>query len=544
MLNEFAYCPRLMYLEWVDRVFVDSADTVEGRFVHRRVDDEHGDLAVATDGAADMAARSITLSDEALGLIARMDVVEARDGLVAPVEYKRGEPPDNPERSWEPERVQLCAQALILRQNGYRCELGIIYYAGSRQRVEVPITETLVARTKELLAALRETASRASPPPPLLHSPKCPRCSLVGICLPDEVGLLTVAPERQERVRRRDVRLLFAERPDARPLYVTEQGAYVGVSGERLVVRAQKQVLADVRLIDVSLLAVFGSVQVSTQALQELAGRDCPVLFFSHGGYFYGFAHGMPAAGVRLRTQQFTVGADVALALARAIVRTKLLNQRTLLRRNGRNLPEQVVPQLRALAGAALRARTRQALLGIEGAGSSVYFRHFSAMLSTEDDAGMFSFESRNRRPPRDPVNALLSFGYALLLKDLAVTAFAVGLDPYIGVYHQPGRGRPALALDLMEEFRPILVDSTVVNVINRGILTSRDFVSRAGAVALTPDGRRRFVQSYEQRLETLVQHPLFKYQVSYRRALELQLRLFARALTGELPRYIGFLSR
>lgn len=546
MLNEFAYCPRLMYLEWVDGVFVDSADTVEGRFVHRRVDEPSGRLPppTADEGAPDIEARALTLSDEDHGIVARIDLVEMAGNAVSPIEYKRGEPPDNPERSWEPERVQLCAQALILRHHGYRCETGILYYATTRQRVDVPITDHLVARTLELLVQLRAAAGNPVPPPPLLDSPKCPRCSLVGICLPDETNLVATLAELPP-VPGRDIRLLFPERPDASPLYVTEQGARVGRTGERLAVRApDKRTLADMRMIDVSQLALFGNVQISTQALQELTQRDCPVLYFSHGGYFYGLTHGMPARTVAVRERQFQVARDdgTALALARAIVRTKLLNQRTLLRRNARDLPERVVPQLRGLAAAALRAKSRDALLGIEGAGAAIYFSHFQRMLTGDVDT--FLFRERNRRPPRDPVNALLSLGYAMLTKDLTVAAFAAGLEPYIGVYHQPGRGRPALALDLMEEFRPLVVDSVVVNAINRGIVGPRDFIHRAGAVSLSPDGRRRFIEAYEQRINTLVAHPVFGYQISYRRALEVQLRLFGRSLTGELPRYMGFLSR
>ena len=548
MLNEFAYCPRLMYLEWVDGLFADSGDTVEGRFVHRRVDKERGgDLPTSPASEDDgdrVHVQSLTLSDEAHGIIARIDLAEVREGgCVSPVEYKRGEPPENPERSWEPERVQLCAQALVLRHHGYGCESGTLYYAGTRQRVEVPITEELVARTLELLGQLRSVAAQPLPPPPLLDSPKCPRCSLVGICLPDETNLVASHQELVP-VPRKDIRLLFSEHPDAAPISVTEQGARIGRSGERLVVRRDTRILADMRLIDVSQVAVFGNVQVSTQLLQELAQRECPVLYFSYGGYFYGFAHGMPSRTVRVREQQFQVAADEerSLVIARLIVRAKVLNQRTLLRRNARDLPEQVVPELRRLAARTLRAGSRQTLLGIEGQAAHVYFSHFHRMLT--GDATTFNFAERNRRPPRDAVNALLSLGYAMLTKDLTVAAFALGLDPYVGVFHRPGRGRPALALDLMEEFRPLLVDSVVLNVINRGIVGLSDFVQRGGAVALTPDGRRRYIKAYEQRMATVVTHPIFGYQVSYRRVLEIQLRLFARALIGELPRYMSFLTR
>lgn len=545
MLNEFTYCPRLMYLEWIDGQFADSADTVQGRFVHRRIDQPRGDLPEPAAVNADVRihARSLMLSDHEHGLVAMIDLVESSDGSVSPVDYKRGSPPDTPERAWEPERVQVCAQALVLRHNGYRCTEGVLYFAAARQRVVVEITDVLVTRTLELLEQARQAAAQPEPPPPLVQSPKCPRCSLVGICLPDETNLVA-RPDELPPVANSAVRLLYPARPDATPLYVTEPGARVGRTGERLMVRADDQTRADVRMIDVSEVSVFGNVQVSTQAIQELAQRDCPVTFFSGGGFFYAILHGMPARTVHLRIRQHAIAADeqASLPLARQIVRGKILNQRTLLRRNARDLPERVVPQLRRLALAALRARSRDALLGIEGSAANLYFGHFSRMLTGDVDT--FHFNDRNRRPPRDATNALLSLGYAMLTKDLTVTCLAVGMEPYVGVFHQPGRGKPALALDLMEEFRSIVVDSIVINAINRGMVGPSDFVARGGAVALNPAGRRRFIEAYEQRLSTLVVHPIFGYQVSYRRALEVQVRLFSRAVGGEVPRYMPFLAR
>jgi CRISPR-associated protein Cas1 len=212
--------------------------------------------------------------------------------------------------------------------------------------------------------------------------------------------------------------------------------------------------------------------------------------------------------------------------------------------------------------------------LGIEGAAARDYFARFSLMLKTDDEHGRdtlpleeedspaeceteatvapsdeqtwarFDFTKRNRRPPRDPVNALLSFVYAMLLKDLVATLVGVGLDPYLGFYHQPRYGRPALALDLMEEFRPLVADSVVINLINNGEVRPTDFITRAGACALTPHGRKQVLEGYERRLDTLVTHPRFGYAISYRRIFEVQARLLARLLTGEINFYPAFCTR
>lgn len=187
MLNEFAYCPRLMYLEWIDGEWAESADTLEGRFVHRRVDKSGGDLPSpeAEAGQDVIHARSLDLADPDLGLVARIDLAESADGAVVPADYKRGTTPDNPERSWEPERVQLCVQGLLLRNHGYRYDHGTLYYVASHQRVDVPFDDALIARTLVLRDQARDAAAQPTTPPPLVDSPKCARCSLVGICLPE-----------------------------------------------------------------------------------------------------------------------------------------------------------------------------------------------------------------------------------------------------------------------------------------------------------------------------------------------------------------------
>ncbi|MER3453529.1 MAG: CRISPR-associated protein Cas4, partial [Acidimicrobiia bacterium] len=229
MVNEYVYCPRLFYLEWVQGEWAENEDTVAGSIAHRRVDDEAGSLPAPEELSPEdrIRARAILLAAPSLGLIARMDLLEGQNGAVRPVDYKKGAP--GPEGPREPERFQLCVQDLFLRENGYRCEEGVLYYA-TKQRFVVSFDAELVARTLEAIRGLREVAAASIPPPPLADSPKCPRCSLVGICLPDEVSLL-----RGESLK--DVRRLVPARDDAAPLYVLEQGTVVGKSTERLVVR-------------------------------------------------------------------------------------------------------------------------------------------------------------------------------------------------------------------------------------------------------------------------------------------------------------------
>jgi CRISPR-associated protein Cas1 len=546
MLNEHAYCPRLAYLEWVQGDFADNADTIDGQFQHRNVNVETGSLP-DPDKPVDerLHARSVMLSAPTIGLIARMDLIEADGKQVTPIDYKRGRAPDTAERAWEPERVQLCAQALILEENGYEVERGILYFVASKQRVDVPIDDELRARTRELLADLRASADRPEPPPPLVDSPKCPRCSLVGICLPDETNLLRGLPDG-DRVRR-----LVPARDDALPLYVQSAGAKIGRSGAELVVETRDGEKRTVRISDTSHVALFGAVQISTQALQDLCERGISTVYLSSGGWFYGITRGMDHKNVELRRRQFAAAAspERSLQLARRLVGVKLRNCRTIIRRNAADPPARVLERLKELVSKVDDATSLESLLGLEGTAARLYFDAYGEMLRPPKEDGeaaamTFDFEGRNRRPPRDPTNALLSLGYALLAKDLTITLQAVGFDPYLGFYHQPRYGRPALALDLMEEFRPLIVDSVVLSAINTGAVKLSDFLRRGGAVALTQAGRGKFLRAYERRMDEEISHPIFGYRISYRRTLEVQVRLLARFLTGEIDEYPAFATR
>jgi len=558
MINEFAYCPRLFYLEYVQNEFAHSADTLEGRFVHRRVDKESGAAPAAADipPEAKIHARSVMLGSSKLGAVARIDLLQGEGGRVIPVDYKRGSAPDIPEGAWEPERVQVCLQGLLLRENGYECDEGMLYFTESQTHVTVELTGELIARTLELLEGARQIAESGTIPAPLIDSPKCPRCSLAAICLPDEVNLLGLG-QRSLPFEPVQPRRLVPSRYDDIPVYVQGQGHHVGLNGDLLEIREKGKVLSRAKLFEVSQLNLYGNVQLSAQALRELAAREITVLHLSYGGWLAAVTTSMPHKNIELRRRQFDLARDTSacLQLARAFVSGKIRNCRTLLRRNARDLAASRIPDgaLHRLAEGrrrAERATSLEQLLGIEGTAAREYFSNLTLMFKSEDErpdgarAPRFDFESRNRRPPRDPVNALLSFVYSLLLKDLVATLIGVGFDPYLGFYHQARYGRPALALDLMEEFRPLVADSVVINLINNGELRKSDFISRAGAVGLTSDGRKRVIENYERRLDLEVTHPLFGYSISYRRIFEVQARLLGRFLTGEIPRYPAFCTR
>lgn len=543
MVNEHVYCPRLAWLEWAAGDWADTADTVKGRAVHTKVDQPAGALPEA-EGLAEaepLKTRALTLSSERLGLIAKLDLLEAADGAVTIIDYKQGKRPHTAAGAHDPERVQLCAQALVLEDNGYTVAEAYLWFAASRERVPVPLTEELRALTARAISELRLAASLSKPPPPLENSRKCVKCSLAGICLPDEVNYFRKGlPPRP----------LNPADDTALPLYVQEPGARVRKSGEQLIVETEEG-KTDVPLIDVSQLAVFGPVNITTPTVHELMRRDIPITYLSSGGWFLG--HSMPVGGrnADLRAAQFRVAFDVGACLrfAQSLVQAKLKNQRSFLRRNWKaedTRPErdEALAVLKRCAERAETAPDLQTLLGREGEGAAVYFRHFTAMLSASGSVPAFDFQNRNRRPPADPVNALLSLGYALLTRQITVSLSAVGLDPYRGFYHQPRFGRPALALDLMEPLRPVLADSTVIGVINNGEIKPEDFTFSGGASALKPRARKTFIAAFERRLDQEQTHPLFGYRITMRRMLEVQARLLGRYLLGEIDTYPHYTPR
>ncbi|WP_417847151.1 CRISPR-associated endonuclease Cas1 [Thalassoglobus sp.] len=563
MLNEFTYCPRLGYLEWVQGEWADNLETKQGSFGHRVVDKPDRKQVqapskkkeVTADAAEQIHARSITLSSDKEGLITKLDLVELEGDVATPVDYKRGKVPDVPEGAYEPERVQLCAQGLVLRDNGYQCDEGVLYFIASKRRVVIPFDEELVTRTRQLVLDFRATADAGIIPPPLDDSPKCPRCSLVGICLPDETNLLQLEPlvdqgdtEKPHLPSRLPSptdppRRLLPTKNNSLPLYVSEQGAFIGKSAERLTIKVKKEQLASVRMLDVSQVCLFGSVMLSAQAVSELSRRGIPICHFSYGGWFHSITAGFIHKNIELRIQQYSAAQDDerSLRVAQQLIAGKIKNCRTLLRRHIHDKKSPVLAKLTDYHQRALRVTSKESLLGLEGMAAKEYFADFFQLFPNHP---ALAVNGRNRRPPRDPVNAVLSFLYSLLTKELTVVLQAVGFDPMLGVFHTPRYGRPSLALDLAEEFRPLLADSAALMVFNNGEVNADSFIQRAGAVAMTPAGRKSVIAAYERRMETEITHPIFGYKICYRRILEVQARLLARFLLGEIPEYPSFVTR
>ncbi len=544
MVNEFVFCPRLSYLEWVQCEWEDNKYTEDGRSVHRRVDESSGSVP-SPEEIEEFQARSIDLCAPELGVRGRIDMLEDENSTVVPIEFKRASVPDLPERAFEPDRVQLCAYALALRENGYRVEKGVIYFAESHRRIEILIDDALEQLTRQAIVDLRACAAARIMPAPLHHSSKCFGCSLNGICLPDEINFIHGETDK--------LRLLYAKRDDALPLYVKTQGAHLSISDHVLQVRAprrgaeQGEIIQNVRLNEISQLLIYGNVSLTSAVIRELSDANIPIGFFSSGGWLSGRSEGLPHKNIELRRAQFRAAEDrdFCLKFARRIVSAKITNCRTMLRRNHTDVPREVLDGLQASLREARNAQSLDSLLGIEGNAARLYFSEFSGMLKQpNENKSYFHFEHRNRRPPKDPINALLSYTYGLLTKDLTLAVSFAGFDPLLGFYHQPRYGRCGLALDLMEEFRPLVADSVVLQCVNTGVVKPSDFIQNSFGVTLEKTARKKVIQTYERRMDQLIKHPIFQYSISYRRVLFVQARLLARFLLGEISEFPEFVTR
>ncbi len=591
MLNELAFCPRLFALEWIDGQWRDNEHTVEGKVRHGRSDSHAAPRSgVAGVAGVDGETTALSLSSEKLGISAKLDRVRIKGAEAVPVELKKGRAPSRPvplppdllaieaggpdpdERSeddlgedappaqasappgegplaWWPDQVQVAAQAMLLEERGFQVPYGVLYYGAEKRTVELPIGPELRQAVRSLVDRAKTLAAKGELPPPLVDSPKCLGCSLQPICLPDEVAALRRRRPPPPEEESEAIRRILAPRDDEVPVYVLTQGAYVRKRGETLRIEASGELLEEVPFNQVRQVCLFGNVQASTQTITTLADQAIPVVYLSRGGRFQAIVSGLPLHNVLLRKAQYERLGDpqLALELSRGVVEAKIHNQRVLFQRNSRAPDLMAIERMQRAEAAARVAETLDELRGWEGEGASEYFRGFAGMFR-EDEAGdewsQFQFDGRNRRPPRDPVNAMLSFGYSMLSKELTAVCLAVGLDPALGAFHAPAFRRPALALDLMEEFRPLVVDSTVLTLINNRMVGLRDFVRVGDACEMRDGARRRFLEAYERRLQTLVTHPLFGYRISYRRAMDVQCRLFGRMLAGELRSYAGFRTR
>jgi len=336
-------------------------------------------------------------------------------------------------------------------------------------------------------------------------------------------------------------------------LFVTTQGAYLSKDGDAVDVRVDRESRLRVPMINLGGIVCFGQISASPALMALCAESDVSVTFLTEHGRFLARVLGFSPGNVLLRREQYRRADDPAgtLAITRNIVAAKIANARTVLLRAARDYPD--APGRPALEDAASRlarevVRAREAhgceqLLGIEGDSASTYFSAFDHLLTAQRDG--FAFRVRSRRPPLDPVNALLSFLYAMLAHDARAACEAAGLDSAVGFMHRDRPGRPGLALDLMEEFRSFIADRLAVSLINRQQVRPDGFQQvESGGIVMDDATRKVVLTAYQERKQETITHPFLGDKTTIGLLIHLQARLLARHLRGDIDAYPPFIWR
>ena len=526
-LHALGYCERLFYLEEVEETRVADERVHAGRADHAELELAEGEER-----------RGFELSSEVLGLAGKLDAIRHRDGGWIPYEFKRGRAfrgADGTWEAWQSDCLQVLAYAMLLEEHlGKPVPEGRVRYLASDITVRVPLDD---AGREQVAAALRRASllrSSIQRPPVTTDARKCVHCSLAPVCLPEEERYSHEPGPCNPPLR------LFPEQDNGQVLHVTRHDLRVSRSGEQLVLKdTEGVVVGGFPARDVSAIAVHGNSQVTTQALQLCAWHEIPVYWFTRSGAVAAGLHPLPG-GVQRRIRQYEALArpDMRLHLSRLTASAKVQNQlRYLLRiSRGENSRRQLVTghvtrMRQALRGIAA-ADSPEGVRGHEGFAARAWFDALPVFLSDTVPAD-FRPQGRSRRPPKDPFNALLSFGYALLYRQVLQSLIVVGLEPALGYFHTPRSAAQPLVLDLMELFRLPLVDAPVLGAFNRQQFTAEHFAITKAKVWLSDEGRKRAIELFERRLEDTWKHPVLGYSLSYARAIELETRLLEKEWSG-----------
>lgn len=521
-LHALEYCERLFYLEEVEEIRVADKAIYDGRRFHEELPEY-------------VALEQYALQSDTLGIQGKLDCLRTDHGEWIPYEYKKGHarvPGKKEVQAWPSDEVQVGAYALLLEEYfGCTIQEGRVYYAADHRTVVVPLDNALRQRVFSAIERAKQLRSTTERPLITSNERLCGRCSLAPICLPEEERFVD-QPDRQT-IR------LFPEDRDLLDLHIATPGSTVRRSGNTLVIDNKDGEKQAFPIEDIGSITLHGNSQLTTQTIHLCASKGIHIHWVTGGGKYVGSVSNS-AGGVQRRLRQYhgLCNDDLKLELARSLVKSKIETQlRYILRltrgSDKRTSVEHHIEGMREALASAHQAKSIAELRGHEGNCAREYFACFGYLTQDDKDSGM-TFIHRNRRPPRDPANALLSFLYSLLYKDCVQAIITVGLDPTVGFYHQPRSAAYPLALDLMELFRVSICDMTAMGSIHRQQWKVEEDFTRAGdQVWLSDSGRRKAIAIYENRKQDTWKHPVIGYSLSYDRTFELETRLLEKEWSG-----------
>lgn len=518
----WSFCPRRVWLE---------SQGEEGEFyaidaginAHKRVD------ASGCRGPGESSA--VELRNDALGIVGRADIVRTCDGKAHLREYKSTPVRRDPQIT-EGMRVQLALQRACLLFEGYDVDtVADIYFVNHNKVVPVELNEADMERAVECVQGAKEAVFSDYAPEPLDDWTRCSGCSHEGLCLPAERGLGVSLPVRKVRPPLRE----------GRTVYLATPGSYAHLKKGRMVVDAKGERIAEVPLEAARAVCVQGNANLSSGLIRELLERNIPIQWCMPSGRLSGWAISSCGPNAATRSAQHIASAAGRLDFAQEFISSKIANQATQLRRAGGDAG--VVKSLRGYQRLCAKTHSLTELFGVEGRAASLYFANWPYLLK-DDKGDAWPWGGRLGRPARDPINAMLNYTYSLLVAEEVKAITACGLDPHAGFLHSLSRNKPALALDLMEEMRAPIADSAVQTVINCRVVSPEDFLYEYGSVKMKRRARDALIKAFERRLSTEFMHPLFRYKVTWRRALEVQARQVLGVLEGSQRRYAGVRMR
>lgn len=518
LVSHTVFCPRRAWLEAAGE-HTDTSQMQSGAAAHARSDDRSRSRGSEH--------RALDVTHAELGLSGRCDVVEGDPGDPLTVVEFKANPVRRQSSVTHPTRVQLALQTLCLEDMGNEVTGWEVFFTSTRRRVEVQLDEADFADARRYVDQTRAVITAPKAPEPLEDDPRCTRCSHVSVCLPDERSAVPVTR-----------RILVAD-PDTQVVHLATPGSRAGVRSGRLVVTKAGERLGDVPLERIMGLVVHGNIDLSSALVRELAWRDQSIVWCSGTGRVYSWSRPARSANGLHRVAQHVASANGRVDIASEMVASKIANQATLLRRTLKRSP--AVDSLRRLQARARSASGVRELFGIEGDAARVYFGEFTHIVRGPDSAALLdTWNGRTGRGASDPINSMLNYAYSLLTAEMIRAIVACGLDPHAGFLHSSHRNKPALALDLIEEFRAPIADSVVLRLINNGEIRLKHFDARLGTSRLTDEGRRRLLSAFERRLSTEIVHPVFRYSATWRRTLEIQARMVLGVLDGSQEKYTG----
>lgn len=524
------YCPRNFYYRYVAGVDDLNAAMLKGSIEENNRSKRQ---TIYRTGAVQF--RENTLVSREMGLIGRVDMIEETPDGPVPVENKTGDMKENPY-----DYAQLCAYGMMLEElRGVPVLYGFLYYTGSKKRVRVDFTDELRQKVQSAVE-IAWTILEGDELPPPLDDPRCRGCALAETCMPDEVTELK--GKKDECKSGVAPRCTFE-----RTVFIDEGWGSIGIRDNVMTIKKGDEKRGEVPLNAFDQVFLLGQVNISGALFKEFFRRNVFVAFFNARGRFEGSLSPEKTRYVALRKAQFRVSEsdEERMVIARELVDAKLANMRVLIRRQSGKLEdgnETLMDAISALRKEIMACKDYHRLLGIEGAGSRAYFQGYRKQFGPE-----WKFERRTKRPPKDPVNAALSFGYSILAGQLVGLIQAVGLDPYIGFLHREKYGNPCLALDLMEVFRSVIVDSVVLRMFSTGMVNPDSFDmpnDRSIGCYLNEKGREAFFRAFTQRMAETATHPVFQVKLNYRRLLEMEVRFLAKYLVGEIERFTAYRVR